>query len=51
MFHATYDPEADAYYFRTEASTPPSVKQIDLGERTVVLDVDPYGKIIGIEVF
>lgn len=51
MFYASYDTEADAYYFRAEASTPPSVKQINLGERTVMLDVDPYGKIIGVEVF
>lgn len=46
---ATYDETVDAYYFRAECQYP-SVKQIDLGTRHVVLDVDSYGRIIGVEV-
>lgn len=47
---ATHDPEADAFYFSAEC-TYPSVSQINLGSRKVVLDVDSYGRIIGVEVF
>ena len=47
--HGTWDEEADAYYFRAECQYP-SVKQIDLGSRQVILDVDAYGRIIGVEV-
>ena len=46
---ATWDEEVDAYYFRAECQYP-SVKQIDLGNRQVTLDVDSYGRIIGVEV-
>jgi uncharacterized protein YuzE len=48
--HSSYDGEADAYYFRAECQYP-SVKQIELGTRQVILDVDAYGRIIGVEVF
>ena len=46
---ATWDEETDCYYFRAECQYP-SVKQIHLGSRQVVLDVDSYGRIIGVEV-
>ncbi len=46
---ATWDQESDAYYFSGECSFP-SVRQIELGSRQVVLDVDSYGRIIGVEV-
>lgn len=48
--NATWDDEVDAYYFSGECNFP-SVKQIDLGQRRVILDVDSYGRIIGVEVF
>ena len=46
---ATWDEETDCYYFRAECQYP-SVQQIDLGKRRVILDVDSYGRIIGVEV-
>lgn len=45
----TYDSEADAYYFKADCQWP-SVRQIGLGSREVILDVDAYGRIIGVEV-
>lgn len=48
--NAAFDPDADAYYFNN-GSRHPSVKQIGLGSRQVILDIDHYGQIIGIEVF
>lgn len=48
---STFDSEADAYYFSAKELAPgESVKQIDLGTREVILDVDAYGQIIGVEV-
>lgn len=47
--HAVWDEESDAYYFRAECQYP-SVRQISLGTRSVTLDVDSYGRIIGVEV-
>jgi len=46
---ATWDQEVDAYYFHAQTNFP-SVKQISLGTREVILDIDSYGRIIGVEV-
>lgn len=46
---ATWDQQTDAWYFRGECQYP-SVRQIDLGTRQVILDVDSYGRVIGVEV-
>jgi hypothetical protein len=47
---ATHDEEVDAYYFKADCQWP-SVRQIELGSRQVILDVDAYGRIIGVEVY
>lgn len=46
--NSSYDPEADAYYF-TVSPGGTSVRQISLGHREVIADVDIDGKILGIE--
>jgi uncharacterized protein YuzE len=46
--NATFDNEADAYYFSADDGK--VAKTIDLGTRHVLVDVDNNGKIIGVEV-
>lgn len=49
MLDATWDQDADAWYF-SQGRTLPAFNTIDLGTRHVVLDIDPYGRIQGVEV-
>lgn len=49
MLDATWDQETDAYYF-AQGRQWPVAKTIDLGTRHVLLDIDPYGHIQGVEV-
>lgn len=49
--NSSYDPEADAYYFEDRDSNGAfSVRQVLLGTREVIADIDINGRIIGIEV-
>lgn len=48
--NSSYDPEADAYYFEDRDSEHKSVRQVSLGHRDVIADIDMNGHIIGIEI-
>lgn len=49
MLDANWDQPTDTWYF-SQGREAPIVNTIDLGGRHVRMDVDPYGRIIGIEV-
>jgi hypothetical protein len=46
---ATFNQDNNSWYFR-QGPHMPIFTQIDLGDRHVILDVDPYGAITGIRV-
>lgn len=46
---ATYNQDTNSWYFR-HGTHMPIFNEIDLGDRHVVLDVDPYGAVTGIRV-
>lgn len=48
--NSSYDETADAYYFEDRDSNGTSIRQVSLGRREVIADIDIYGKIIGIEI-
>lgn len=47
--NAEYDGVSDAYYF-SDPEKRPVYKTVELGARTVNVDMDAFGRIIGIEV-
>jgi uncharacterized protein YuzE len=48
-FHAIYSEDVDAWYFYTD-TTSKSARQKLLENRTVILDYDEQGYVIGVEV-
>lgn len=49
MIDATFEPSDGSFYFR-QGPWMPIFNTIDLGNRTVTLDIDPNGHITGIKV-
>lgn len=49
MMRTTYDPEADAYYARFVPDATPIAQTIEVAPG-VMIDLDPAGEVVGIEV-
>lgn len=48
--NASFDKETGSYYFNAGDDHPPITKTIELGSRHVLLDVDIFGNICGVEI-
>ncbi|MBU2664749.1 DUF2283 domain-containing protein [Actinoplanes bogorensis] len=51
--HSTYDAEADAAYFTVAERDAPALEQVVVerpGRGDIVLDFDPEGRLLGVEV-